>query len=81
MARIRTEVELDEAVLRQAQTAAESSGRSRDDVIEEALRRQLGGRALDHVLHRVRAISDLSAEQALNLAYIERDTERAERRW
>ena len=29
MARIRTEVDLDEAVLRQAQTAAKSSGHSR----------------------------------------------------
>lgn len=80
MARIRTEVELDEAVLRQAQAAAENSGRSRDDVIEEALRRQLGGGALDDVLHRVRAASDLSAEQALELAYSERDAERAQRR-
>ena len=80
MARIRTEVELDEAVLQQAQTAAESSGRSRDDVIEEALRRQLAGEALDDVLHRARAASDLSADEALELAYSERDAERAERR-
>ena len=80
MARIRTEVELDEAVLRQAQTAADSSGRSGDDVIEKALRRQLARGALDDVLHRARAANDLSADEALELAYSEGDAERAERR-
>ena len=37
-------------------------------------------RALDNVLYRVRAANDLTAEQALKLAYTERDAERAERR-
>jgi Ribbon-helix-helix protein, copG family len=80
MARVRTEIELDEGVLRQAQAAAEGSGRSRDDVIEEALRAQLAGRALDTVLRRVRERSNLSTEEALKLAYSERDAGRVERR-
>ena len=80
MAKVRTEVELDEAVLRQAQAAAEDSGRSRDDVIEEAVRRQLAGQALDEVMRRVGERAGLTAEEALELAYSERDADRAERR-
>jgi hypothetical protein len=80
MARVKTEIELDEVVLRQAQAAAEGSGRSLDDAIEEALRAQLAGRALEAALRRVRVRSSLSAEEALQLAYSERDADRVERR-
>lgn len=77
MLEVPTRVELDEDALQQAQTAAERTGRSRDDVIEEAVRGQLAGQALDGVLRRVRARSDLTADQALQLAYAERDAMRA----
>lgn len=80
MARIRTEVELDEVVIRQAQAAADRTGQSRDAVIEEALRRQLAGQSHDDVLRQLRSRDNLSAEEALALAYHERDAARAERR-
>ena len=69
-----------QAVLQQAQAVAEGSGRSRDDVIGEALRRQLAGQALVDVLRSVQARSGLSVGEALRLAYAERDADRAERR-
>lgn len=79
MSRVRTEVELDEAVLRETEAAAARTGRDRDEVIEDVLRRELAGRRLDEVIARVRARSDLTGEQALALAYQERDALRAER--
>jgi hypothetical protein len=80
VARIRTEVVLDEVVIRQAQAVADRTGQSRDAVIEEALRRQWAGQSLDDVLRQVRSRDNLSAEEALALAYRERDAARAERR-
>lgn len=80
MARIRTELRLDEELLRLAQERAEATGRDRDDVIEEALRRQLQADELGELIERVRARSGLSDQHALGLAYAELKAMRGERR-
>lgn len=89
--KVRTEVELDEDVLRRAQAAAERTGRNRDDVIEDAVRRHLsaagddpgpvdpGALDLDGVLARVRPRSQLTDDEALRLAVDEQAAYRAGR--
>ena len=64
MPKLRTTVTLDERVLRAVRVKAARTGRRDSDVIEEALRRDLG---LD-VLERTWATADLSEEEALRLA-------------
>ena len=64
MAKARTTVTLDEKVLRAVRVKAARSGRRDSDVIEEALRRDLG---LD-LLERVWQVADLEEEEALRLA-------------
>jgi hypothetical protein len=64
MPRLRTTVTLDERVLRAVRVKAARTGRRDSDVIEEALRRDLG---LD-VLERAWATADLSEDEALRLA-------------
>ncbi len=64
MPRVRTTVTLDERVLRAARVKAARSGRRDSDVIEEALRRDLG---LD-LLERIWANADLDDDEALRLA-------------
>jgi len=64
MPRLRTTVTLDERVLRAVRVKAARTGRRDSDVIEEALRRDLG---LD-VLERAWAAADLSEDEALRLA-------------
>lgn len=80
VARIRTELRLDKELLRLAEERAAATGRDRDDVIEEALRRQLQAHQLGELMQRVRTRSGLSEEQALELAYSELKAMRAERR-
>lgn len=79
MNRVKTEVELDGELLRLAEDRAAETGKPRDQIIEDALRRQLQPRRLAELAARVRARSDLTDEQARELAYSELEAERAER--
>lgn len=80
MVRVKTQVQLDERLLELVEQRATATGRDRDQVIEEALRRQLADDQLEDVLAAVRGRSDLTDEQALELAYRELKAMRAERR-
>lgn len=62
MARVRTTLSIDEDLLRRIRVRAARSGRTRCDVLEEALREGLD------VIERIRAKADLPKEQALRLA-------------
>jgi Arc/MetJ-type ribon-helix-helix transcriptional regulator len=64
MAKARTTVTLDERVLRAVRVKAARSGRRDSDVIEEALRRDLGF----DLLERVWQAADLDQDEALALA-------------
>lgn len=64
MAKARTTVTLDERVLRAVRIKAARTGRRDSDVIEEALRRELG---LD-LLDRIWETADLEEDEALRLA-------------
>ena len=64
MSKARTTITLDERVLRAVRVKAARSGRRDSDVIEEALRRDLG---LD-LLERVWETADLDGEEALRIA-------------
>jgi hypothetical protein len=64
MPKLRTTVTLDERVLRAVRVKAARTGRRDSDVIEDALRRDLG---LD-LLDRIWAKADLSEDEALRLA-------------
>jgi Ribbon-helix-helix protein, copG family len=64
MPKLRTTVTLDERVLRAVRVKAARTGRRDSDVIEEALRRDLG---LD-LLDRMWATADMSEDEALKLA-------------
>lgn len=82
MARRPTTISIDEALLNAAQTVAEQSGTTADEVIEAALRRHLAlvrPSVVDEVWTRPGA-GPLSAEEAMKLAYAELDAFRAERR-
>jgi hypothetical protein len=64
MPKARTTVTLDERVLRAVRIRAARTGRRDSEVIEEALRRELG---LD-LLERIWATADLEDDEALGLA-------------
>ena len=64
MAKVRTTLTIDEDVLRQMRICAARAGKGDSEVIEEALRRDLG----ITLLERLWAKSDLSPEQAMDLA-------------
>jgi hypothetical protein len=64
VAKLRTTVTLDERVLRAVRVKAARSGRRDSDVIEEALRRDLGF----DLLERVWESADLDEDEALALA-------------
>jgi Ribbon-helix-helix protein, copG family len=64
MPKARTTITLDERVLRAVRVKAARSGRRDSDVIEEALRRDLG---LD-LLERVWETADLEEDEALGMA-------------
>jgi hypothetical protein len=64
MPKARTTVTLDERVLRAVRIRAARTGRRDSEVIEEALRRELG---LD-LLERIWATADLEEDEALGLA-------------
>jgi Arc/MetJ-type ribon-helix-helix transcriptional regulator len=64
MAKVRTTVTLDEHVARAVRVKAARTGKRDSDVIEEALRRDLGFELLD----RMWASADLDEDEALRLA-------------
>ncbi len=64
MPKQRTTVTLDERVLRAVRVKAARTGRRDSEVIEEALRRDLGF----ELLERIWAKADLGEEEALSLA-------------
>ena len=64
MPKVRTTLTIDESVLRAVKVRAARSGRGDSEVIEEAVRRELG---LD-LLERIWARAGLSEEQATELA-------------
>ncbi|WP_143028739.1 hypothetical protein [Quadrisphaera sp. DSM 44207] len=80
MTKVGARVELDAAVLRSVDEVAEQLGTSRDQVIEDSIRRSLATRLLTDVLAAVRANSDLSEEQASELARDEVKAVRAARK-
>ena len=73
MPKTRTTVSLDVEVLRAVKIRAARTGKGDSEVIEEALRHQLG---LD-LLERLRTRNDLSAEGALDLAVEAQHTTRS----
>jgi metal-responsive CopG/Arc/MetJ family transcriptional regulator len=72
MGRVNTQVALEERLLELIEQRATATGRDRDELIEDALRRQLDDDAFQQVLAAVRRRSDLSDEQALDVAYSSR---------
>jgi predicted nucleic acid-binding protein len=80
MSRVRAEIEIDQELLRWADEQASRSGRSRDEVLEEAVRRgRQPGRSLVDVASHVWERSDLTGQQAMALARAETEAARAER--
>ena len=75
MAKAKTTVYLDEDILRATRVAAARRGKRDSEVFEDALRAYL---RLD-VIDRIRSRSDLTEEEALQLAYSELRAMRAER--
>jgi hypothetical protein len=64
MAKVRTTLTIDESVLRAVKVRGARTGQGDSEVIEEALRRQLGFDLLDRLWQR----NDLDEEQAVTLA-------------
>jgi hypothetical protein len=64
MAKVRTTLTIDEEVLRAVKVRSARTGKGDSEVIEEALRRELGLDLLDRLLQR----NDLDEEQAVELA-------------
>ncbi len=64
MSKVRTTLTIDESVLRAVKVRAARSGRGDSEVIEDALRRELG---LD-LLERIWARTDLAESEATDLA-------------
>ena len=64
MSKLRTTVTLDERVLRAVRVKAARTGRRDSDVIEEALRRDLGFELLEHIW----ANADMAEDEAMVLA-------------
>ena len=64
MAKARTTVTLDEKVLRAVRVKAARSGRRDSEIIEEALRRDLGLELLD----RIWATANMDEDEAMRLA-------------
>jgi hypothetical protein len=62
MARVKTTLSIDEALMRQVRIRAARSSRTQSEVLEAALREGLG------VIERIRGKARLSEEEALDLA-------------
>ena len=76
MAKARTTVTLDEKVLRAVRVRAARSGRRDSEIIEEALRRELGF----ELLERIWAKADMDEDEAMRLAVEEQHKARRDTR-
>lgn len=76
MAKARTTVTLDEKVLRAVRVKAARSGRRDSEIIEEALRRELGF----ELLERIWANADMDEDEAMRLAVEEQHKARRDPR-
>lgn len=80
MSRVRTEIEIDQELLRWADEQAARRGRSRDEVVEEAIHRaRRAGRSLVEIASTVWERSDLTGQEAMALARAEAQTVRTAR--
>lgn len=80
MSRVRAEIEIDQELLRWVDEQASRSGRSRDEVVEEAVRRgRQARRSLVEIASAVWERSDLTGQEAMALARAETEAVRAER--
>lgn len=81
MSRVSAEIESDQELLRWADEQASRSGRSRDQVLEEAVRRgRQAGSSLVEIASTVWERSDLTGQDAMALGRAETEAVRAERR-
>lgn len=80
VANIEVSVTLDAALWDRVDAVAERSGRSRDEVIRESVRRDLAGTALAAVLAKIQSRDELTADEALQLAAEEKAAARAQAR-
>jgi hypothetical protein len=79
MSKVDTRVAIDAALLDRLNDEARRSGRSRDELIEDSVRRTLAGQVLSGIFARVRTVSGLTDEQAQSIAYGELDAARNDR--
>lgn len=80
MAKIDVGVRIDEDLLGEVDALAARLGVTRDDVIEDSVRKTLAARSLTDAVDRVRRSSPATEEMAEHLAYEELRAARAERR-
>lgn len=80
MAKVAERVELDVTIWDRIDAVGEESGLSRDEIIDGAVRRVLGGQALAALFERVRERSDLTYDEAMDLVASEKADARAESR-
>ncbi len=78
MAKVRTTLTIDEDVLRAVKVRAARAGKGDSEMIEEALRRDLGFALLDRIW--AHADPDLTEDEAMELALEAQREVRAERR-
>lgn len=76
--RVGTQVQLDDALLGRIDDLARQLGRSRDELIEDSLRREVAGRSLERLFVRTSEEDELTPDQAATLAYTELDALRAD---
>ncbi len=80
MSKIDVGVGIDVDLLREVDALAARLGVTRDDVIEDSVRKTLAAQTSSDVLDRIRSSSPPTAEMAEHLAYEELRAARAERR-
>ncbi|MEJ7703427.1 MAG: CopG family transcriptional regulator [Geodermatophilaceae bacterium] len=78
MSKVDTSVAMDSSLLDRLDNEARRSGRTRDELIEDSLRRTLAGQVLAGIFARVRPVSALTDDQAEAIAYRELDAVRSE---
>jgi hypothetical protein len=80
MSRVRAEIEIEQELLSWVDEQASRSGRSRDEVLEEAVRRgHQAGRSLVEIASQVWERGDLTGQQAMELARSETAAVRRQR--
>lgn len=79
VARVGTRVELDDSLLARIDDLARRLGSSREQLIEDSIRREVAARTLEGIFERSRSADDIAEEEATALAYRELDAMRAER--